>query len=183
MWIDAPTIRTENDFIPLIRPKPGKSAVVVLNGPPLRLFCHYFRRRTWPCVGAGCPLCDRRASKRLYSYYPVLSLRGNPAVLELTPVSDQSLARQIAEYSDEPVGVVKVTRPTGRNNLPCEVSWREKRDTDPKPNGEIERTFLVRTLCRLWKLPCPDGDPGSADWVLELRQSLIFALDEMESNA
>jgi hypothetical protein len=183
MWIDQHTTTETADFIPLLRPKPGKSVIAFLVGPPLRLFLHYWCKKSWPCVPPNCPLCARRASRRLYSYYPTVSPRGNPAVLELTPVSEAALLRQLQEHSDEPTGVVKVTRPSGRRNMPCEVQWRPLADTDPVPRPPSDPMFLVKTLCRMWKLECPDGDPTSADWIAELTLELSGKIAEQESNS
>jgi hypothetical protein len=180
MWIDAPTAVSDRDFVPLLRPKAGHHVVAFLLDRPLRLFTHFFCKRTWPCVAPKCPCCARKIGKRLDSYYPAATLRGNPAVIELTPVSEHALQRLMLEHTDSASGVIRLTRPTGRKNLPCEVAWRPIGPADPPCKLPPDPDFLVKTLCRMWKVDCPPGDYTSAEWIDELRENLVLALANLE---
>jgi hypothetical protein len=178
MWVlDTPKPR-DTGYLPILRPAPGHRILVALAGTPRRLFVHWHRRRTWPCVGEDCVICAKHVSKRLVSFWPVYSLQGSPAVLELSQRDDGLLVEQLGPLVERPRGFVTIARPRGRRNAPCEVVFGESANGEPGPAGRMPREQLERAVLALWQLPARNGEATEAEWLAKLANLIRDRLQE-----
>lgn len=178
MWLDKPPLDEKLALTPLLRPKSGGQLCVELVGPPLRVFVHYAAGRSWPCTDFSCTLCKRQIAKRFYAYYPVRGGRGGLAILELTGLAENQLTKQMDPFSHEPCGMVTVSRPPGRKNLPCTVTWKEPDGHRKSGCGELSESGLKKCLMRIWNLPGMNGEEDEKKYLAKLNE--IIRLKTME---
>lgn len=133
-----------------------KYPVVSLMSDALLFSVHYYRRRTIPCVGVGCPGCGKTSTRQL-SFLAVNHSQhatdGKPFVLEL-PGPAAYLLREFhslfrGKAYDSLLGLSFVAfREKGPKSAVCIA------DVEFVPDVvEVASKVVTDSLCRLWRLP------------------------------
>ncbi len=192
MWLNRPHEPEELALVPLLRARSNKPVSGELCGDPLRVFVHFAVGRSWPCTGFSCTLCKRQVAKRFYAYYPVRGSRGGTAIIELTGRAEGELLHQMNPHTDVPSGFIKVSRLSGKKNMPCKVEWKsieEYKDTacvreDDNKNtggGVLSESELKTALMRIWKLPTMNGEQEEREYLAKLNETIRLKTTKRET--
>lgn len=172
MWLDRPPPVKKKELIKLLRPRPGEQIFGHLCGEPLRLFLHFCTRRSWPCVGRGCSLCEREVPKRYYAYYPVHDNKGVLGIMELTSQAEDQLHQQMDPITDVASGQICVRREQGRRNNPVIVEWQQSENQKQTTSNQLTPAATQATLMRIWKLPPMNGNLSEREYLASLNDTI-----------
>jgi hypothetical protein len=162
----------------LLRIKAGQTLISRIAGNPVRTNTHFFKGRTYPCIGSPtmtCPLCEHVSNPRYYAYWPIRGSTGMAAAVELTESAELQLLEVLPDDAP-PLGVlVQFHRPSGRRNNPVEVSIPYLRsnadDIIASTCKPVDEAVIRATLLRLWGCPERGESQSEADY-----QSVLLRL-------
>jgi hypothetical protein len=133
---------------------------------------HYAHRRTQPCEGAGCKICETHGPARWHGWIGLATIKSRyVAVLELTALAAQPLADYLLRHGSLRGALISASRIGNRSNSPVQCRI-EPSDTDLRTlPPEID---MQRFLTTLWNPdsrrhtqpdlnPEPTADPKPSD--------------------
>jgi hypothetical protein len=164
MFTITPPTMDKPQFIPIIRPRPGTSAKVLITGEVRWTMTHYYAKRTWPCTLYSCSLCARSIPRRLYAFLPALLPNHTPAILQLTAQSYNQLEKQFRPFADVPTGVAVVRRSGKAKNSPLQVTWAEPNEECQDLAKSAPPIDVEAEMMRIWGLPRRNGNTVCAEY-------------------
>lgn len=162
-------------FVPLIRVRNGTPTTLLITGDRRWTFTHFAKRRTWPCIGPGCPWCRLHFSRRLYAYYPCLSKDRKPAILELTALAASELEKQHQSFRDDPIGIVTLQRVSKSKNATLQVLWKEATEPLQEEARQAEKPDVEASMMKIWQLPSCTEHTDQEEYQLAVRTVLEAA--------
>jgi len=134
---------------PATRPFVGIVTSDDLAGTPT----HYYRNRTTPCEGEGCPICEEGLSWRWHGYLACVDQATHQQVLfEFTAQASDTFRSYRKRYGSLRGCLFKATRAAGRYNGRVTI---QTRPADLAEKELPKAINVIPMLCHIWGIPVP----------------------------
>jgi hypothetical protein len=162
--LERPTMEPTH-FVPIVRPRPGTAARVLITGEVRWSMTHFYSGRTWPCTLHSCVLCSHSIPRRLYAFLPCLLPNHVQAILQLTAQAYNQLEKQFRPFADVPLGVAKVSRVGKAKNAPLKVEWSEPNEECRQLAKHAPELDVAAEMLRIWGIPERNGDACEEEYL------------------